>query len=1461
MNFFCCDFFIRDFFSSEKKMPPRRARGGRGGRGGSQRASRLPAAAGVRGNRRPGRGRGSRGRSLTGQRAQQRTQQRINLSQYIIMPTGQQQVSNTDKRNLRENIFHDGARNPTAAERNRLKQPRSRSSSVQVTRRSATSRPNYIGIPPKFDADFLHGRGVVTIINNEEYINLKGYKAKLDRVIKAYEGKPPPDDMTAREHYNNNGEDINAFVGQEMNRLLIGDIDSDGQREFAAIVDVDPGDSEVIAPLIVPVRFVREFPFDMMLYILYALSKYAKEHPSFDISWDLAGTRNVATDEQMNPLKVVNGHISKSDLAQLYLLMLNIFRDALPVNKYLWNGSEESGTTILFYDLVGNITIILDFSPAAAASVGGRWTPQLGKLFEESPLRHYLVTSANKDDNKCFIYCLIMGLLCKYDEAAKRVFGDSGLCIDPSTIFSVAIYRYPDNGSTVLEKIHNLAKCTLPLMDPSEENVELRNLWQLTNKIDKTAGTVMSLGEFRRTFEEIEKNLGLTEVCGIDILGMDFNINPHIYPLYVSENRHEIIITLLCVTPKHETSSHFFLIKNMAKIFAAAGGKDFFSCSICGKTFFHRRFLETHKCDGSEDPFAADRKGGYHFSKQSDMQENPEMIVGTCAKCRLCFTDDFSYEYHKEHCLMKGFTGYRHVQLVSYENGVQPTLDGEEIDPVEEERHVLKRRVLYSDFECCIEPETGRHQIMSYGLYDWESGKYTCGYELESFFDSVLNYAYQDEEKDNIYIYFHNAMGYDANFILRHILKEPRYESWGINVIMKSMNRLQKLTFYVPPGDQQKQKRIHIGDSFQFLTLSLERIVGSIRKESLEENKENFERYFAVFKKHYPFVSEEDINHILRKNIFPYRFFNSPEKLDTPIDQFTEIFSPKEENLQYFSETVTLEDLTKYYPDTREVITKFRCRNARDYHDIYLCCDVMQLADVFDRSMNILWESHHIHLTKYMGMPSATWAAFLRHNPEMSIPLYTETFYAEFFKGMTRGGVTSAAIRHAKADSTHSIIYVDVNGLYPYVMQAYNFPCGHFDTIFLNIEGEAECEAKLREQFAFFERTNIGMCYCVDMYFPDEVKQKTDLYPFAPEHRKIYSEYFQDLENKQYTPFLEHWSKENEGEKMISFTGLVCTLYPKEKYNVHWRTLRFYLDHGVKVTKVHFAVTFEEGDYLKGYIRKNIEIRNTRKDELGKTLYKLLGNAIYGKTYESPFKRNTFSIVRNGIKLRGLLDEGNIAAFTPIDDLGWIVRMDGEDIVLDKPTYIGACVCEFAKLHMYTLLYDKLMPIFPSCEMVYTDTDSFILKVEHPPEDLYPIHSPKDLFAYIKLHQPDLIGGIGGQIKSETGEDDTIAEIIALRSKVYAYKTLKGKMDKRAKGTTHSAQDMQLNWEIFKEVLEDLRSFSTSNQQFERKTFKVTSKNVIKKSLSANDGKRYICEDGIHTHAFGHPSVPSISPP
>ena len=217
---------------------------------------------------------------------------------------------------------------------------------------------------------------------------------------------------------------------------------------------------------------------------------------------------------------------------------------------------------------------------------------------------------------------------------------------------------------------------------------------------------------------------------------------------------------------------------------------------------------------------------------------------------------------------------------------------------------------------------------------------------------------------------------------------------------------------------------------------------------------------------------------------------------------------------------MTLDELANGYDDTEAVMDVFKCTNARDYHDLYLCCDVMQLADVFNRSMDILWNSHHIHLTKYIGMPSASWAAFLRFDPKMKIPLYEQTFFAEFFKGMIRGGITSAALRHAIADDNHSIIYLDVNGLYPYVMQAYKFPCGLFEFVPLGWSGEL-CKIKLNEYFDTFEKENKGMCFCVDMVIPDEVKYLTDMYPFAPEHRKIFSEYYTNINEKNLTPFLK----------------------------------------------------------------------------------------------------------------------------------------------------------------------------------------------------------------------------------------------------------------------------------------------------------------------------------------------------
>ena len=53
------------------------------------------------------------------------------------------------------------------------------------------------------------------------------------------------------------------------------------------------------------------------------------------------------------------------------------------------------------------------------------------------------------------------------------------------------------------------------------------------------------------------------------------------------------------------------------------------------------------------------------------------------------------------------------------------------------------------------------------------------------------------------------------------------------------------------------------------------------------------------------------------------------------------------------------------------------------------------------------------------------------------------------------------------------------------------------------------------------------------------------------------------------------------------------------------------------------------------------------------------------------------------------------------------------EVLMDKPIYLGFSVLELSKLHMYETYYDKLQPYFgqENWQLHYMDTDSFVLSV------------------------------------------------------------------------------------------------------------------------------------------------------
>ena len=80
---------------------------------------------------------------------------------------------------------------------------------------------------------------------------------------------------------------------------------------------------------------------------------------------------------------------------------------------------------------------------------------------------------------------------------------------------------------------------------------------------------------------------------------------------------------------------------------------------------------------------------------------------------------------------------------------------------------------------------------------------------------------------------------------------------------------------------------------------------------------------------------------------------------------------------------------------------------------------------------------------------------------------------------------------------------------------------------------------------------------------------------------------------------------------------LILNVRDKNNYVVHIRNLKYYLEQGLVLQQINRCIKFKQSKWLKPCIDFNTEKRKASTSEFHKDLFKLLNNAVFGKTMEN----------------------------------------------------------------------------------------------------------------------------------------------------------------------------------------------------------------------------------------------------
>ena len=106
----------------------------------------------------------------------------------------------------------------------------------------------------------------------------------------------------------------------------------------------------------------------------------------------------------------------------------------------------------------------------------------------------------------------------------------------------------------------------------------------------------------------------------------------------------------------------------------------------------------------------------------------------------------------------------------------------------------------------------------------------------------------------------------------------------------------------------------------------------------------------------------------------------------------------------------------------------------------------------------------------------------------------------------------------------------------------------------------------------------------------------------------------------------------------------------------------------------------------------NTELRKLAKDDFEKDLFKLMNNAVFGKTMENIRKHRDIKLVTTNNKRSKLVSEPNYHTMNHISKDLSITEMNKTKVKMNKPVYLGLWILDISKILMYEFWFDYMKP-------------------------------------------------------------------------------------------------------------------------------------------------------------------------